>query len=191
MRWFILFLIEVQVLVANIDLNNVPLGAKVIGVASWDVLNIRATPNWHSKKVGFVKNGAYLGIDRCKRVGKSTWCRVFYNGQIGQYGDDGFNAGSKLGWVNAKYLKGYSRGYVILDNKPNCDYALECVNNRCKIVADYKMGKNHNISSFTTRWVRRGRLRATNSGAISNEEDASGMCEIGVFIEDYLSTHKK
>jgi len=191
MKLVIVLLMFLQVLVANIDLNSVPLRAKVVGVASWDVLNIRQSPNWRSKKVGFVKNGEEnIGIYKCKKLGKSVWCKIFYSGQIGQYGDDGFNEDSKPGWVNAKYLSGYSRGYVVLDNKPNCDYALECRNNRCKIVADYKMGSNHNITSLKTRWVSRSRLKATNSGDIGGGEDASGMCEMHIFVEHYLATHK-
>ena len=180
MKWLILFLVSLQVLVANIDLNNVPLRAKVVGVASWDVLNIRQEPNWRSKKVGFVKNGEEnIGIYKCKKVGKSVWCKIFYCGQIGQYGDDGFNGDSKPGWVNAKYLSGYSRGYVVLDNKPNCDYALECRDNRCKI-----------ISNLTTRWVNRSRLKATNSGDTGGDKEASGMCETHLHINKYLFAHK-
>ena len=180
MKWFAVFLISVQFLVANVNLNNIPLRAKVVGVASWDVLNIRQEPNWHSKKVGFVKNGnSNIGIYKCKKVGRSGWCKIFYVGQIGQYGDDGFNEDSKAGWVNAKYLSGYNRGYVVLDNKPNCDYALECRNNRCKIV-----------SNLTTRWVSRSRLKATNSGDIGGGKDASGMCETHLHIKDYTSIYK-
>ena len=65
--------------------------ARVVGVASWDVLNIRKWPASHSRIVGAASPGARVWIERCiiKR-GTSDWCKIAWQGEYG--------------WVNSKFL---------------------------------------------------------------------------------------
>ena len=162
--------------------------ADVVNVAENDTLNVREKPNYHSKKTGALPLDAFVGIDRCKDIGRSTWCKVFH---IAQRDYDHFGSDAKPGWVNARYLKFDSRGYVIIDGKPNCDYALKCYENKCEVLADYKTdSKTNNITSLKTRWIDRKRLRgSSNFGATGDERD--GYCTNGAAIEEFLKTQKE
>ncbi|EAU41916.1 hypothetical protein FP2506_15824 [Fulvimarina pelagi HTCC2506] len=67
--------------------------AWVVNVASTDVLNVRAWPAAHSRKVGHL--GPYdenIYVERCiARPGIADWCKV-YRGELS-------------GWVNANYIQ--------------------------------------------------------------------------------------
>ncbi len=157
--------------------------AEVDGVASNDTLNVRVAPNYHSKKIGALPQYAFVGIDFCKKVGKSTWCKIFPIAQR-----DYFNAG----WVNARYLKfENNRGYVIVDGKPKCDYVLRCKDGKCEVVTDYATNPNTNdIVSLKREWIDRKRLKASsNFGAIGDERD--GYCTSGHSIEEFLNRQKE
>lgn len=67
--------------------------AEVVGVAPWDVLNVRLWPAHYSKKVGELEPGAAVFVERCiiKPVGHD-WCLV-----QGEYGEHG--------WVNSRFLE--------------------------------------------------------------------------------------
>ncbi len=157
--------------------------AEVDGVAHNDTLNVRVAPNYHSKKIDALSQDAFVGVDFCKKVGKSTWCKIFPIAQ-GDY--------FKAGWVNARYLKfDNNRGYVIIDGKPKCDYVLRCKDGKCEVVTDYKTNPNTNdIASLKREWIERKRVKASsNFGAM--EEDGEGYCTSGNYIEEFLKRQKK
>ena len=134
--------------------------------------------------------GAFVGLDHCKKIGESLWCKIFHIAQR-DYEDFGWDA--KPGWVNASYLSFDNRGYVIIDGKPNCDYALRCKGSKCEVVADYTTdSKTHDITFLKTRWVDRNRLKASNHfGAMPDDPDASGYCTTGNVVDEYLRTQKE
>ena len=100
----------------------------VVNITQNDTLNVRNKPDYHSKKTGALPLDAFIGIDLCKELGKSIWCKIFH---IAQRDYEEFGYAAKLGWVNARYLKFDNRGYVIIDGKPKCDYVLRCYENKC------------------------------------------------------------
>jgi len=69
--------------------------AYIVGVATWDVLNVRAWPASYSKKVSYIPHhGTNVWVQRCiVKHGASDWCKVKYKGQ--------------WGWVNKSYLGFY------------------------------------------------------------------------------------
>ncbi len=157
--------------------------AKVDNVADNDTLNIREKPDYHSRKTGALAQDAFVGVDHCKKMGKSTWCKVFpmplrdYNNFV----DDG-----KPKWVNARYLKFDNRTYVDIDGKQGCDYALKCKGNKCEVVVGVIFNPKINyVTSLQTRWVTRKRLKAGN-----NFVGATG-CDRHRLVEQYLRTHKE
>jgi len=153
----------------------------VVNVASNDSLNVREKPDYHSKKTGSLAPEAFVGVDHCKKMGKSTWCKVF---PLPQQNYEGFGWNAKLGWVNARYLKFDNRGYVIIAGKPNCDYALRCKNNKCEVVVSY-------ITNPRTEWIDRKRLKGTDRfGAMPNDPDASGYCTTDQHVEEFLKNQK-
>ena len=64
----------------------------VVGVANWDVLNIRAWPASYSRKVGAISpHAGSIYVQRCKVAHNgSDWCKVRYHGT--------------WGWVNSRFL---------------------------------------------------------------------------------------
>ena len=76
---------------ANAAGYQVNAAVRVVGVASWDVLNIRAWPNARSAKVGAAAPYARVWVSRCvtKRRG-SDWCKISWM--------------EPTGWVNSRYL---------------------------------------------------------------------------------------
>jgi hypothetical protein len=168
-------------LFGSVDYQDALFGS-VIGVASGDRLNVRAKPNYKSKKVASLPNGAFVGIDRCKRVGKSIWCKVHH---IAQLDYEGFDCDDNCGWVNAKYLKLIDKGYALINGKANCDYFIGCKNGFCTLVTNYKLDKDRNIVSIETKKVKRGSLYSQNHfGAMS--PDGDGYCVNDRYIEEYL-----
>lgn len=66
--------------------------AYIVGVATWDVLNMRAWPASYSQKISHIPHhGSNVWVQRCiVKHGASDWCKVKYKGQ--------------WGWVNKSYL---------------------------------------------------------------------------------------
>ncbi len=162
----------------------------VVNLAKNDTLNVREAPDYHAKKTAALPLDAYVGVDHCKKRGKSTWCNIFH---VAQRDYEGFGSDVKRGWVNARYLAFSDRGYVIIDNKPNCDYVLRCKVQQCEVVDDYTTDeKSGDITSLKTRWVNRKRLRASNYfDAMPDDPDASGYCTIHAKINIFLQTQKE
>lgn len=165
-----------------------PLFASVINLKENDTLNVRSTPDYRSSKTGTLPIDALVGVDSCKQVGHSIWCKVFH---LAQRDYDGFGWDAKPGWVNARYLKPNNEGYVIIDGKPDCDYALRCQKGKCEVVESYETDQQYEITSIKTKWIDRNRLKAsTNFGAMTEEPEASGYCTRGNYIRDYLHQKK-
>jgi len=186
MKFIISIFMIASLLEAGNFIKNPPIFGEVINVASDDVLNVRILPNYKTKKVASLPNGALVGVSRCKRVVRSVWCKVFH---LAQRDYDGFGYGAKPGWVNAKFLKGKYRGYVIKDGRANCNVVLACKNSLCTFVKDYKE-KNGKITTIKTVKIARNRLKAsTNFGAMPKNGD--GYCVALNHIEEYLKSHKR
>ena len=182
-----LLILTILVSISYAESYRNALFAGVNGITSNDTLNVRVVPDYHSQKIGALPQDAFVGVDYCKKVGKSTWCKIFHIAQM-DYEEFGWNA--KAGWVNARYLKFDNRGYVIIDGKPKCDYALRCKNSKCEVVTDYTTNPNTNdITSLKTQWIKRDRLKASsNFGAVADARD--GYCTNGNYIEEFLQTKK-
>ncbi len=168
--------------------QETPLFATVINLQENDTLNVREKPDYHTKKTGTLPLYAYVGVDSCKRVGDSTWCKVFH---LAQQVYDGFGWDAKPGWVNARYLELDNEGYVIIDGKPDCDYALRCQKGKCEVVESYETNNQNELTSMKTKWIERRRLKASsNFGAMTEDIEASGYCTNGKYIQDYLHQKK-
>ena len=181
MKAIVFFITAIITLNATTSYKDALFG-NVVGVANWDRLNVRAKPNYKSKKIGFLPNEAFVGIDRCKKVGKSIWCKVHH---IPQRDYEGFGYDAKSGWVNAKYLKLSDRGYALINGKANCDYFIGCKNGFCTLVTNYKQDKDYHIISIETKKIKRSSLYSQNHfGAMS--PDGDGYCIEHRYIEEYL-----
>ncbi|MEO0496843.1 MAG: SH3 domain-containing protein [Pseudomonadota bacterium] len=64
--------------------------AKTSGFHSWDRLNLRQWPASHSQKIGQIKLGKRVYVERCIIKSGADWCKV--------------HRGWKEGWVNGRYL---------------------------------------------------------------------------------------
>ncbi len=169
----------------SIDPAHPSLFAKVINVAEDDILNVREEPNYRSQKIGSQVPDAYMGVERCVSIKTSVWCKVY---QIVQniYSED-FNPG----WVNARYLKPNNSGYVLIDDKGNCDYALRCKAGLCEVVTNYVQDENGSILNLNITSIKREMLKGESSfGAMCREEECDGYCTSGNYIEDYLQRKK-
>ena len=179
----VLFLLSILTLLQHADMIDPacpPLFAEVTGVKTDDVLNVREKPEYESKKVGTQVPNAFMGVARCKQSKKSIWCKVYQMTQY--YNFEDFNPG----WVNARFLKPFNRGYVLIDGAGNCDYALQCKENKCEVVSGYDRDENHEITNLRTKWIERDRLKGeSHFGAMSLKED--GYCTNGTFIVNYLN----
>ncbi len=162
-----------------IDAANPPLFVTVTGVAEDDVLNIRQEPDYHSLKVGSQVPDAYMAVERCEEVAGATWCKVY---EVAQYN---YSEDFRPGWVNARFLKPINRGYVAIDGKRNCDYAIGCEADKCEVVASYEDDENLSITSIKTEWIERSRLKG-ESHFSAMPDDGDGYCNIHQFIGDYL-----
>lgn len=60
------------------------------GFHAWDRLNMRKWPASHSAKVGHIKLGKKVFVERCIIKAGADWCKV--------------HRGHKEGWVNGRYL---------------------------------------------------------------------------------------
>jgi len=131
-----------------------PLIGTVKNVPRGDVLNIRAKPNYRTKKIGFLKNAEDVEVFKCIRVGsKSIWCKIGFFGIKAQM-YEGFK-GVERGWVNAKYLN-LSYSFYAMRNEDLsredglCIYSLGCKNGICKIIDSGGVSKikRSKISAF-------------------------------------------
>ncbi len=177
-------------LVASVFADNTALFASIKGVEKGDFLNVREAANYQSKKVAAIPSFKDMhltfGIESCKKVKTSIWCSVY---PLMQNGTDSFKENDK-GWVNARYLTFSNHGYVLVDGKGNCEYALGCKEGKCELVADFRQDNNGEVVSMQTKWVERERLKGESSfGAMNPNED--GYCNIGMYIEDYLKKKNK
>ena len=169
-------------IVIGLNADEQPLFGKVSNIAKSDTLNVRSSSTYKSKRLASLPFGAFIGIKRCEKVGKSKWCEVY---PLTQYEYENFTSQDNERWVNARYLKLSNKGYVTILNKRNCDYALMCKDSLCEIVSDYTSDKEGNIIDIKTKWVKREYLKAESSfGAASSTMD--GYCNNGMFIDDYL-----
>jgi len=176
--------------IVGIFAEDTALFASVKGVEKGDHLNVRAAANYQSQKVAAIPSFEDIpltfGIEICKKVETSTWCLVY---PLTQNWADSFKENDK-GWVNARYLTFSNRGYVLVDGKANCAYALGCTEGKCELVANFKQDNNGEVLSMETKWAERARLKGESSfGAMGPKED--GYCNAGMYIGDYLKRRHK
>jgi len=152
--------------------------AKIIHVKDNDTLNVRAKADHKSKKITELDYNLVVGLSgKCKKIAKSTWCKVY---ELAAYG------GNKEGWVNAYYLKSYNEGFVtVKGHDNNCHYALKCSTregkNQCLIVINQEKD---------AEWVERSLLRGESQfGAAPDNMD--GYCTRGEWLEPYLKKSKQ
>lgn len=180
-QWMFVLILVVSAIAEDI-VTYPPVFAYVTGVAEDDALNVRAKPDYRSKKIASLPNEAYVGVDECCRIGHSIWCRIHH---MAQYDYEGYGWDGPEGWVNAKYLLGKNDGYVLIDQKANCHYILGCENGMCDLADEYALNKNYEIISLKTKKIARARLKGeSHFGAMSPEE--GGYCTNGNKIDDYL-----
>jgi len=159
-----------------------PLFGKVTGITEHDTLNVGSQPDYKSPNVAELPLDAYVGIEKCKKVNRSTWCRVY---PLTQQWYENFGDDSHSGWVNARHLQFSNRGYVIVQGKKNCAYSIKCTDGKCEVVLDYKTNKKHEIVKLQTELIERNFLRGESGfGVTPDNED--GFCNSAMFIEDYL-----
>ena len=155
----------------------------VTGIPKDDVLNVREQAYYRSKKIASLPLQATVGIDRCKRVNHSTWCKVHH---IAQHDYEGFGHDAPSGWVNARYLDLSERGYVLIDGKGHCDYALECRKGKCLVLTNYETNTQHEIVDIKTEWIDRQRLYAQSHFGAASDIKESGYCTVDSYIETYF-----
>ena len=138
-----------------------PLFGRVTGVAADDRLQVRVRPDYRAPRIGSLPPGALVGVERCVRRGRSRWCRIQQLTQLWYW------EGEESGWVNARYLRGEDRGYVLVDGRAECAYSLGCREGICRVVMP-ESGEKH-------RAISRGRLRGESRyGAAA--ATAEGYC---------------
>jgi len=152
--------------------------AKIIHVKDNDTLNVRAKADYKSKKITELDYNLVVGLSgKCKKVAKSTWCKVY---ELAAYG------GNKEGWVNAYYLKPYNEGFVtVKGHDNNCHYALKCSTwegkDQCLIVINQEKD---------VEWIERSLLRGESQFGAA-PEDMDGYCTRGEWLEPYLKKYKQ
>jgi len=172
-----LFLLLLAILV--VDAKPIGLFAKVTGVASDDMLNVRANPNYKARNVGTLPPGAMIGIERCRKIGRSQWCRVYQ--LVQNYYSDNFHPG----WVNAHFLEPSNRGYVrIKERKNDCYYALKCRRERCEVVIGALYDDKDTLTQLQKEWIDRKKLRGESRfGAAA--DDMEGYCTFDHRVKAY------
>jgi uncharacterized protein YraI len=154
----------------------------VTGVADNDTLNVRSHPDYHAAKVGALPPGALVGVDRCKRLKQSTWCRIHH---IAQHDYPQYSYGAADGWVNTRFLRLSDRGYVLTYGKGKCAYALSCRAGACDVVTGIEEDAQGRIAALQHVSIERHHLRAeSHFGAAA--ENGEGYCTNGKVIEDFL-----
>ena len=167
---------------AGLWADSAALFGKVMNVSENDTLNVRSQPSYRAKKVAELPAEAYVGIEKCQKVKRSTWCRVY---PLVQQWYEKFGNDSHIGWVNARYLKFNNRGYVLIKGKKNCAYCINCTDGKCEVVLDYEINKEHVIVKLQTELIERNLLRGESSFGVT-PDNVDGVCNTGMFIEDYL-----
>ena len=169
---------------------NTPLFGTVTGVAANDTLNIRTRPDYRSPKTGALPPEAMVGVEQCRRIKHATWCRIHH---LAQYDYPQFHYGARPGWVNARFLKRSSRGYVLVDGKGHCDYALSCQGNECDVVTDLRTDTQNRVTRLIHHPIARKRLRAASHFGAAADTGGDGYCTDGRYIEDFLNrkSHSK
>jgi hypothetical protein len=155
--------------------------ARVTAIAQDDLLNIRSKSDYHAVKTGALPIDAFVGIERCIKSGRSVWCKVFH---LAQRDYETFGYDAKPGWVNARYLTLFDRGYVLIDNEANCDYVLSCDNGQCDVVSRVVM-RGDKVVGIETAKIARSRLTPANHFSAATSE-MEGYCTAGRYIEGYL-----
>lgn len=156
---------------------------KVVHIENNDVLNIRQKPDYKSKKVGSLPNGAYMGIEKCQKTENSLWCKVY---EVSQNFSEEYNPG----WVNAIYLSFSNNGYVVINNRPSaCFYSLKCTEDKCLVVLDMSYDyEKDKMNDMKTEWIKKEILRGeSHFGAMNTEED--GFCNNANIIEKYKNSY--
>ena len=171
---------------------------KVINVTKNDTLNVRSQSNYEAKKVGEIPSGAYMGIEQCKTVMNSTWCRVY---PLVQNFYENFWEEKNIGWVNARYLKLSNRGYVnITGEEKNCFYSLKCRDTankkECLVVYDLKYDyEKDKMIEMKSKWIERKKLKGESMfGAVSENREINpegGYCTKAKMIDNYLNISEK
>ena len=177
--------------------DNTALFGFVINVSKNDVLNVRSEPSHKAKKVGALPFDAGMGIEKCKTVKNSTWCRVY---PLVQNWYDNFWEEKNIGWVNARYLQFRYRGYVnVVDEEKNCFYALKCRDiadkKECLVVYNLKYDyEKEKMTEVKTKWIDRKKLQGESAfGAASENRGINpegGYCTNGRMIDDYYKKGK-
>lgn len=184
---FLLFSLTVFLSAGKIEIASPPLFGVVTYVSENDVLHVRENPDLHSKSIGSLPPEAEVGVDHCLMVGRSVWCRVH---PLVQYNYEGYDDGSPSGWVNARYLVGKNRGYVLINGVGHCDYVIACNEGVCQVVTALQLDEASNVAGVTIREYPRTVLYAeSHFGAVAEEMD--GYCANGRMIEDYLHREDK
>ncbi len=160
--------------------------AHVSGVASNDTLSVRVKPNWRSRKITNLPPYAFVGVDKCVKMGHSNWCKVHaVNCNLGQY----LEYNDKLpGWVNARYLKFSSRGYVAINGKKRCNYAISCSSGKCSVVVNETV-KNGKVTAIKSKNYPRSALRGIGELDIPNGGEGYSCGRLNFKIDKYLSNH--
>lgn len=157
--------------------DTTPLFAWIANVPKHDVLNVRALPDYRAAKVAAIASDApySLKVYRCKKVSKrSRWCLVS-PAELYGVGVPDFK-----GWVNARYLTFFDNGYVLVDGKGGCDYALQCAKGMCELVDEIvRVGGVYLLRS--TRKVARKRLSPSNRFEAMDEE-GDGYCTLDTYL---------
>ncbi len=159
-----------------------PLFGRVINISENDTLNVRSQPDYKSTKVAELPPNAYMGIEKCTKIKKTSWCRVY---PMVQQWYENFGSDSHVGWVNARYLEFKDRGYVMVKGKKNCDYALGCHDGKCEVVYDYGVVNEDNDLEFKIQWIERRYLKGESNFGVT-PDNVDGFCNMGMFIEEYL-----
>jgi len=164
--------------------DSTALFGSVTNVSKNDTLNVRSQANHKAKKVGEIPSGAGMGIEKCKNVKNSTWCRVY---PLVQNWYENFSKEKNIGWVNARYLKFSNRGYVLIKGERNCAYALDCHKGKCEVVDDFS---NESVMDYQkigikTKWVKREYLKGESNFGVT-PDNVDGYCNNGVYIDEYL-----
>ncbi len=182
MQKIVIFIILVTVSYAKYYPNA--LFAYVSGIANNDTLSVRQKPDYHSKKITELPLHAHVGLDECIKRGYSTWCRVHaVNCNLGEY-----NQYNDLlpGWVNAKYLKFSSKGYVAIKGKERgCYYSIGCNSGRCNIVID-EVIKNEKIVALKIKNYSRSLLKGIGELDIPSDGECYPCKRVNSKIDDYL-----
>jgi len=167
-------------LFAFVKINaTTPLFGYIKDVPRGDVLNVRALPTYHSKKVGTLRNGEHIKVLSCKRKRSSKWCK------IAPLKNETYRNFYKRGLVNARYLQGYNKGYVAIKGKKDCYYSLGCLHGKCKVVIDTK-GDLRAIQKLITKNIPRRNLLPLSA---YNASADNSLCTIDSAIFDYLNDH--